>query len=142
MSHPSDILAIGAGPTAPSPPWFKCPDTLTILRVVIKNKQGGLVELPFVKYALLDNTPMILGTKGCEEAIYGHKLKVLPAPPLPWMTTWDDGELDLLVTNYPFNFALNTALFRMGDPSVLRDIYRFHQAYPCLMALKQEGKSL
>ena len=133
---------MGAGPAAPPPPWFKHPNMPTILWVVVENKQEGLVELPFVRYALLDNTLMILGTKGCEEAIYGHKLKVLPAPPLPWMTTCDDGELDLLITNYPFNFTLNTALFRMGDPSVLRDIYRFHQAYPCLMALKQEGKSL
>src|SRR5713226_973339 len=122
MSNPSDILALGVGPVAPPPPWFRHPDAPTIPQVIIKNEQGGLVKLPFVRYALLNDVPMILGTKGHEEAVYGCELKVLPTPPLPWMTTCDDGELDLLIMDYPFNFTLNTAPFRMGDPSILRDI--------------------
>ncbi len=54
----------------------------------------------------------------------------------------DNRELDLFITNYLFNFALNTTLFHMGDPSILRDIYHFFQAYPRLMSLKREGESL
>ncbi len=142
MSNPHNMLALGAGPAAPPPPWFKCPDVPTVPQVIIENKQGELNELPFVRYALLDNTLMILGTQGCKEAVYGCELTALPTPPLPWMMTCNDGELDLLVTDYPFNFTLDTALFHLGDPSILGDVYQFHQAYPRLMALKHEGKSL
>ena len=142
MSNPCDILALGAGPAAPPPPWFKRPDAPTMPHVVVENEQGGLMELPFIRYALLDDTPMILGTEGRKEAVYRHELKALPMPPLPWTTMHDGGELDLLVANYPFNFMLNTALFHMGDPSVLGDMYHFCQAYPRLMSLKREGESL
>ncbi len=123
MSNPSDILAMGAGPAVPPPPWFKWPDAPTIPQVIIENKQRGLVELPFMRYALLDNAPMILGTEGWEEVVYRHELKALPVPPFPWMTTCNDEELDLLISNYPFNFTLDTALFWMGDPRVLGDVY-------------------
>ena len=95
-----------------------------------------------MRYALLNDALMILGTQGREEAIYRHELKALPVPPLPWMSMCDDGELDLLVTDYPFNFALDTALFHIRDPGILGDVYQFCQAYPCLMALKREGESL
>ena len=142
MSNPRNVLALGAGPAVPPPPWFKCPNVPTILRVIIENEQKEPIELPFVRYALLNDTPMILGTEGHKEAIYGHKLKALPTPPLSWTTTCNDRELDLLVTDYPFNFAIDTTLFHMGDPGVLSDIYQFHQAYPCLMSLKWEGESL
>ena len=142
MSNPCDLLALGAGPAVPPPPWFKCPNACTVLCIVIKNEQGGLVELLFVRYTLLDDTPMILGTEGCKEVVYRHELKALPMPPLPWATTRDNRELDLLITNYPFNFTLDTALFCMGDPSVLGDMYHFRQVYPRLMSLKHEGESL
>ena len=48
----------------PPPPWFKQPNTPMVLQVVIENKLGGLIELPFIRYTLLDNAPMILGTEG------------------------------------------------------------------------------
>ncbi len=142
MANPSDILVLGAGPAAPPPPSFKCPDVPTVPQVMVENEQGGLIELPFVRYALLDNAPIILGTEGCEEVVYGCELKALPMPPLSWTTMHDNRELDLLITDYPFNFTLDMALFHMGDPGVLRDVYHFHQAYLRLMSLKCEGESL
>ena len=58
----------------PDPPWFAKPNHPDIPCVEATNTKGHTVELPYIRYALIDEEPMLLGTTGKGEAVYGEYL--------------------------------------------------------------------
>jgi hypothetical protein len=58
---------------------------------------------------------MILGTTGLEDEVFGEKLRSTTAPPPPIPLNVDNMKLESLYEDYPFNWAINFALFRLGD---------------------------
>ena len=125
----------------PGLPWFRW--TLSIIpKVVTEDKKGQRRELPFICFALLDNEPMILGTNGCRKKIFGQTLTANLAPPLPYTTGCDENDLTILYTNHPFNWGINFTLYRLGDPRVMGDVYRFRNSYTQLKALRHENDTL
>ena len=85
---------------------------------------------------------MILGTDGHGKKIFGQTLTANPAPPLPYTTGCDEHDLAVLYTNHPFNWGINFALYRLGDPGVMGDVYRFRNSYTQLKALRHENDTL
>jgi hypothetical protein len=79
------------------------------------NDEGETIELPFIHYALIDNSPMILGTAGKDCEVYGTFLKAIPNPNLPFTPGLDDTSLEGLYTDYLFNWTLNLALYHLGN---------------------------
>jgi hypothetical protein len=74
--------------------------------------------------------------------VYVGELQATPAPPPPVLTNINNGDLEELYLDHPFNWAVNYALFRLGDAGVLADIHRFRQSYSKLKALKRENERL
>ena len=58
----------------PDPPWFAKPKLPTIPEVFAVDKHGQKQKLPHIRYALIDNEPMLLGTTGKDEGVYGDFL--------------------------------------------------------------------
>ena len=83
-----------------------------------------------------------MGTDGCGKKIFSQNLIVNPAPPLPYTTGCDENNLAVLYTNHPFNWGINFALYRLGDPGVMGDIYQFRNSYTQLKALRHENDTL
>jgi hypothetical protein len=51
--------------------------------IAVKDENPKLKELPYIRYALIDEQPMLLGMTGRDQAIYGRNLTVELAPPPP-----------------------------------------------------------
>ncbi len=126
----------------PGPPWFKRATPSLIPKVVTKDNNGKLCELPYVRFALLDNQPMVLGTAGKGTTIFGQRLTASPAPPPPYLSKCDDDNLDNLYNDYPFNWAISFALYRLGDPGVIGNVFSLRSSYGWLKALKHENDTL
>ena len=56
----------------PDPPWFPKPNLPDIPALTVNGPQGQLIELPYMRYALIDEQPMLLGTDKKNGAIYGE----------------------------------------------------------------------
>jgi|SRR5258708_7352217 len=85
---------------------------------------------------------MILGTDGHGKKIFSQTLIANPALPLPYTTGCDKNNLAILYTNHPFNWSINFALYRLGDPRVMGDIYRFRNSYTQLKVLSHKNDIL
>ena len=68
---------------------------------------------------------MMLGTDRAGGSVYGDTLKAYPAPEPSVASSIDDHDLKTLYTDHPFNWALNLALFHLGDAGVLADVHRY-----------------
>ncbi len=126
----------------PGPPWFKCATPSLSPKVVTKDDDGKLRELPYVCFALLDNQPMVLGTAGKGTTIFGQRLTVSPPPPPTYLSKCDYDNLDILYNDYPFNWAISFALYQLGDPGVIGDVFSLRSSYGWLKALKHENDTL
>ena len=127
---------------APDPPWFTKPIQPHILTVTATDDQGQTVELPYIRYSLINNEPMILGTARRNGEVYGDYLKAYPTPKLPFETSVNDHALEELYTDYPFNAVLNLALYHLGDAGVLADVHRYRSSFLKLQFMKQESERL
>ena len=123
----------------PDPPWFAKPKLPTIPKVFAVDKYGQKQELPYIRYALIDNEPMLLGTTGKNEGVYGDYLRAMPMPDLPYESKIDDSALEDLYTDYPFNWTLNLALYHLGDAGILADVHQYQSSYHKLKHMKQEN---
>ena len=83
-----------------------------------------------------------MGTTANNAPVYGNTLKALLAPPPPFETHVDDSQLKDLYKDYPFNWAVNLAITRLGDAGLIVDIHHFRMTYPKLKALKRENERL
>ena len=63
-----------------------------------------------------------------------------PSPPFP--SSVDDRDLKLLYLDHPFNWAINHALYHLGDAGILTDIHRYRMSYCQLRSLKCENEKL
>ena len=107
----------------PNPPWFAKPSTSGIPIIMGQDSHGRQFELPYMRYGLVENEPLLLGTSGRNQQIYGDHLRAFPMPNLPFTTNIDDSALEELYTDYPFNWTMNLALYQIGDAGVLADVH-------------------
>jgi hypothetical protein len=123
----------------PDPPWFLKPDLPHIPKVTAVNEHGQTVTLPYIRYALIDYEPMLLGTAPGEDGIYADYLRVHPVTTLPIETSINDGALEDLYTDYPFNWSLYLALYKLGDAGVIADVHQYRSSYLKLKYMQQEN---
>ena len=135
LVHP-DLTMGGSGPVAPPPPWFKAPEHPSLPKVTALDKHNHLINLPYLRYALIDDEPMIVGTTQDHGPVYGEELKAQEAPPPPFTSSINDSEIDDLYRDYPFNWAINLALTCLGDAGVMADVHHFRTSYSKIKALK------
>ena len=62
----------------------------------------------------------------------------MPAPHVPYNLHGDDDDLEDLYLDHPFNWAVNYALYRLGDAGVLADVHRLRMSYAKLKHFKGE----
>ena len=105
-----------------------------------KNKQP--IDLPYLQYTLTDDEPVILGTQGRDEMVFHGEIKAMPAPSSPFSSLVNDGDLELLYVDHPFNWAVNHALYRLRDAGILTDVHRYRMSYCQLRSLKRKNKKL
>ena len=123
----------------PDPPWFKHPDTTTIPKVIATDKNNREFELSYLRYCLSNGEPVILGTTECDGPVYEGDLATLSAHGVPDNPLIDDTDLKELYLDHLFNWAINIAIFQLGDPGVMADVYHFRASYAKLKALKMEN---
>ena len=126
----------------PDPPWFPCPDAPFVSRLVSFDENKQPINLPYLRYTLTDNEPVILGTQGRDEMVFHGEIKALPALPSPLPSPVDDSDSELLYLDHPFNWAVNHALYRLGDAGILADVHRYRMSYCQLRSLKRENEKL
>ncbi len=128
--------------TVPPPPWFRVPELPHVSRVTTQDENNQTIDLPFIRYTLLDEEPIMMGTTANDAPVYGNTLKALPAPPPPFESHVNDSQLEDLYKDYPFNWAVNLAITQLGDARLIMDIHHFRMTYPKLKALKHENEQL
>ena len=134
---------MGTNSSGPSdPPWFKRPDSTTILRVIITDENNQEFKLSYLRYCLSNGEPVILGTTERDGPVYEGNLAALPARGVLDDPLIDNTDLKELYLDYPFNWAINIAIFRLGDPGVMANMYRFRASYTKLKALKNENERI
>ena len=74
------------GSLAPDPPWFAKPPAPMAPSVHGVDREGNSFELQYIRYALMDDEPMLLGTTGKDQEVFGEPLRAFPAPPVPFIT--------------------------------------------------------
>ena len=124
------------------PPWFLKPRLPDMPAVTAVNQQGQTIELPYMRYALMDEEPMLLGTDKKGGDVYGEYLQATPMRDMQLHARVDDLALDELYTDYPFNWTQQLALFHLGDAGILADVHRYRQSYLKLKLLKNENERL
>jgi hypothetical protein len=141
LYHPSfDIEPSNS--EAPNPLWFAKPDIPTIPIVLTINTNWETIELPYIRYALINNEPMLLGTKKRAEEVFGDYLCAGPKHHLPLPFNIDNAAIEDPYTDYLFNWTLNLALYHLGDAGIIANIYQFRSAYLKLKFMKKESKRL
>ena len=100
------------------------------------------IDLPYLRYTLTDDEPVILRTQGRDKMVFHGKIKAMPAPFPPFPSSVDDGDLELLYLDHPFNWAVNHALYCLGDAGILADIHRYRMSYCQLRSLKRKNEKL
>jgi hypothetical protein len=123
----------------PEPPWFEKPTFASIPNMDGVAPDGTIVKLPYMRYGLVDNEPMLLGTAGRNQAVYGEHMQAIPVPTLPFSNNTNNEDLNLLYTDYPFNWTLNLALYQLSDAGVLADVHCYRSTYTQLHFMKQES---
>ena len=106
------------------------------------NENRQPIDLPYLRYTLTDDEPVILGTQGRDEMVFHGKIKAMPAPSLPFPRLVDNSDLELLYLDHPFNWAVNHALYCLGDAGILADVHRYRMSYCQLRSLKCENEKL
>ena len=124
------------------PPWFPRPNALFVPRLVALDENRSPVDLPYLRYTLADDEPVLLETQGHNQTVHHTELVAMPAPPPPFPSSVQDSDLELLYLDHPFNWAVNHALYRLGDAGVLADVHRYRTSYGHLRALKHENEKL
>jgi hypothetical protein len=66
----------------------------------------------------------------------------VPAPHLPYNLHVDDDNLEDLYLDHLFNWAVNYALYRLGDAGVLADVHRLRMSYAKLKHFKGEHRRM
>jgi hypothetical protein len=84
----------------PDPPWFAKLTIPTIPNVSAITADGTTIDLPYIRYALIDNELMLLGTAGWGQDVYGDYLRALPAPVLPFEDRDNEALKDLYTECY------------------------------------------
>ena len=126
----------------PDPPWFAKPSASGIPIIMGQDSHGRQFKLPYMRYGLVENEPLLLETSGRNQQIYGDHLRAFSMPVLPFTTNVDDSALEELYMNYPFNWTMNLALYQIGDAGVLADVYRYRTLYLKLQYMRQENARL
>jgi hypothetical protein len=141
LHHPN--FAIEPSNTkAPDPLWFAKPDIPLMPTVSTINANRETIELPYIRYALIDNKPMLLGRKKRAEKVFGDYLQAKPKYHLAWPSNIDNAAMKDLYTDYPFNWTLNLALYHLGDAGIIVNIHWFRSAYLKLKFMKKESERL
>jgi hypothetical protein len=126
----------------PDPPWFPRPNINTIPKVIAIDENGKEFELPYLRYALSNGEPVILGTTGRDGPVYEGDIAALPAKGVPDNPLIDNSDHKELYLNHPFNWAINVAIYRLGNPGVMADVYHLRASYGKLKSLKQENERI
>ena len=126
----------------PDPPWFTKPINLEVPSIFGLDEQGQPFELPYMRYGLVENEPMLLGTNRKNQNVWGDRLWAFPMLVLPFTTNIDDSAIEGLYTDYPFNWTLVLALFQNGDAGILADVHRYQLSFIKLQHMKKENKHL
>jgi hypothetical protein len=124
---------------ASEPPWFEKPTFASIPNMDGVVPDSTIVKLPYMRYGLVDNKLMLLGTAGRNQAVYGECMQAIPAPTLPFTNNANNENLNFLYMDYPFNWTLNLALYQMGNAGVLTDVHHYRSTYTRLHYMKQES---
>ena len=82
----------------PDPPWFAKLTALRIPTLMGQDEQKRQYELPYMRYGLVKNEPLLLGTSRKNQHVYGNHLRAFPMPILPFTTNVDDSALEALYT--------------------------------------------
>jgi hypothetical protein len=127
---------------ASDPPWFTKPIASNVPTLTAINQFGQNIELPYLRYGLIEDEPYLLGTTGRSGGVYREPLKAFPMEQLPFETCVDDDDLKLLYTDHPFNWTLNLALYHMGDAGILADVHRYRSSYQKLKQLQSENAQI
>ncbi len=122
LGRPDMVMGDNAD-KVPNPPWFTKPTFPTIPVISAVNEYSQTVELPYIRYTIIDNEPMLLGTQKKNGEVYRDYLKAFPMPTLSFESHVNDSALEGLYIDYPFNWTLNLALYHMGDAGVLTDVH-------------------
>src|SRR5712672_1935446 len=126
----------------PNPPWFKRTKAPLVPLLEAKDANGRPFELPYLRFALTDDEPVVLGTTERDALVYVGEIKAKPAPPSDYDLHIDDDDLEELYLDHPFNWAVNFALYRLGDAGVLVDVYRLRKTYAKLKNFKTDTAKL
>src|SRR5712675_2048744 len=122
----------------PNPPWFKRTKAPLGPILEAKDANGRPFELPYLRFALTDDEPVVLGTTEQDTPVYVGEIKALLAPPSDYDLHVDDDDLEELYLDHPFNWAVNFALYHLGDAGVLADVYRLRKSYAKLKNFKYD----
>src|SRR5712675_226859 len=114
----------------PNPPWFKRTKAPLGPILEAKDAHGRPFELPYLRFALTDDEPVVLGTTERDAPVYVGEIKAMPAPPSDYDLHVDDDNLEELYLDHPFNWAVNFALYRLGDAGVLADVQYIDSGSP------------
>jgi hypothetical protein len=87
--------------------------------------EEGFRPLPFIRFAVQDKEPYILGTAGCGEPVHQHILISYPCRVGHNALVNDWKDLTQLQDDYPFSHLIQMALISINDPGVFVDIYRY-----------------
>jgi hypothetical protein len=128
MDLPSGLLS--------NSPWFKRTKAPLVPILEAKDANGRLFKLPYLRFALTDDEPVVLRTTNRDAPVYVGEIKAMPAPPSPYDLHVDNDDLEELYLDHPFNWAVNFALYRLGDAGVLADVYRLRKSYAKLKNCK------
>src|SRR5712672_4401770 len=126
----------------PNPPWFKRTKAPLGPILEAKNANGRPFKLPYLRFALTDDEPVVLGTTERDAPVYVGEVKAMPVPPSDYSLHVDDDDLEELYLDHPFNWAVNFALYRLGDAGVLADVYRLRKSYAKLKNFKIDTAKL
>src|SRR5712672_1136157 len=84
----------------------------------------------------------MLGTTEQDAPIYQGEIKAVPAPHIPDNPHVDDDDLEDLYLDHLFNWAVNYALYRLGDAGILADVHRLRMSYAKLKNFKEGHRRL
>ena len=109
------------GPQHPGPPWYQWADMPGHPPFVVKVREQDVV-MPFLQFKDINSKPHQLGTEGAGQMIHGRPIL---GGPVEGEVDNHDEDLEMLVSEPTYNFALAQALDYLDDPGVLSKVACF-----------------
>lgn len=106
----------------PGPPWFRwfAESGRPPFRVWYKDK---IINCTYLRYKVEGGITYEMGTEGEGQQEFQREIRACPQTGSEDPTV-NEGDIEFLTRDLPFNFAIEQALERLGDPGLLADVGR------------------